>query len=153
MVEWTFIISGADGHDTLPTVGPGRPPPTPARECGVATLDISVNEDGQFEPDKLQVVAGSEVVVTLDNRSKVPHNWVLVKAGTKDEVAQRGLGAGPENDWVQPGDPDVIVHVKLLYPGETGEVRFTAPTAGTSQFISSFPGYNLFMFGDFIAIP
>lgn len=153
VVEWTFIITSADGQDALPTVGPGRPPPTPTRECGEAILEISVNEDGQFEPDKLQAVAGSEAVVSLNNRSKVPQNWVLVKPGTQDEVARRGGAAGFENDFVQPGDPDVFAHVRLLYPGETGEVRFTAPAVGTYQFISTFPGYNFFMFGRFVVTP
>lgn len=111
-----------------------------------------MNEDGQFEPDKLRAVAGSEVVVSLDNRSEVPHNWVLLQPGARDEVIKRGLGH-PENGWVLPGDTAVVAHVKLLYPGETAEVRFTAPAAGTYQFISTFPGYNFFMFGVFMVIP
>ena len=52
----------------------------------------------------------------------------------------------PDNDWVQPGDLDVIAVVKLLGPGQRGEVRFTSPPAGTYQFVCTLPGHNLTMF-------
>ena len=151
--EWTFVIAGADGEDNLPTVGPGRPPPS--GNCGKAFLEISVDGDAlQFDTDRIEVAAGSEVALVFDNGSAVnQHNWVLVEPGTKDAVAQRGIGAGPQNGWVQPGDPDVVAHIKLLYPGETGEVNFTAPAVGTSQFVCTFPGHNITMFGTFVAMP
>ena len=80
------------------------------------------------------------------------HNWVLVREGTGNVVAQRGMAAGTDNDYVQPADPDVIAHTKLLNPGETGEVRFTAPPLGTYQFVCTFPGHNFTMSGDFAVL-
>ena len=104
-----------------------------------------------FDQDRLEAAAGGEVVPCFINVSSVnQHNWVLVNDGTKDEVADRGLKAGPENDYVQPGDPDVVAHTRILKPGETGEARFTAPPAGTYQFVCTFPGHNFFMFGEFV---
>lgn len=126
-------------------------PPT----CENPTLEVSTKGDAlQFDQDRLQVAPGTEVVLCFSNASRLSqHNWVLVKAGTKDDVARRGLEAGPDNDWVQPGDPDVIAHTRLVNPGETGEVRFTAPPAGTYQFVCTFPGHNFTMFGDFVVTP
>ncbi len=137
-----------------PTLTP-TPTPTPSvpkPACQEPTLEISVKGDALgFDKDRLEAAAGAEVVLCFNNVSSVnQHNWVLVNEGTKDEVAQRGLEAGPENGWLQPGDPDVIANVKLLDPGESGEVRFAAPSAGNYEFVCTFPGHNFTMFGDFV---
>jgi len=129
---------------STPTPTPTPTPPRPSPDCENPTLEISVNGDAfEFDTDRFEVAAGAEVVPCFKNVSSgSPHNRVLVKDGTKDEVAERGLKAGPENGWLQLGDPDVIANVKLLGPGQEGEVRFTAPTAGTYQFVCTFPGHN-----------
>ena len=138
---------------TTPPVQPTTPPPPPPEPaCEEPTLEISVNGDAfEFDKDRLEAAAGAEVVPCFNNVSSVnQHNWVLVKDGTKDQVADRGLEAGPEYGWLQPGDPDVIANVKLLGPGESGEVRFAAPSAGSYEFVCTFPGHNFTMFGDFV---
>ncbi len=127
-------------------------PPTAVPAVGVV-LGIGVTGiDLKFDKDKLTASAGSEVVVTFNNGSDtLQHNWVLVKAGTKDDVAVAGLQAGPANGWVEPGDPNVIVNTALLDPAMTGEARFNAPAAGTYQFVCTFPGHTAAgMFGDFV---
>ena len=129
-----------------------------AAEVSVASpgaLDIAVDGDAlKFAAETLTVTAGSKVVLTFDNVSTVnQHNWVLVNAGDKDAVAADGTAAGPTNDWLKPDDPRVIAHTALLGPGDTGEVRFTAPAAGTYQFVCTFPGHNFTMFGDFQVNP
>ena len=78
---------------------------------------------------------------------------MLVQAEQKDVVASRGTAAGPDNGWLQSGDPDVIASSRLLNPGETGEIQFAAPAAGTYQFVCTFPGHNLTMFGDLVVNP
>ncbi|MFQ6030476.1 MAG: plastocyanin/azurin family copper-binding protein [Dehalococcoidia bacterium] len=117
------------------------------------TLDISTDGDKlKFDSNQLVVIAGDEVVLRFDNVSTVnQHNWVLVKAGTKDEVAAAGVAAGPDNDWIPLEDERVIAHTRLIEPGQTGEVRFTAPGFGTYQFVCTFPGHNAAgMFGEFV---
>ena len=126
---------------------------TPATTAPVM-LKISVDGDLlQFDIDKFEAVAGTEVAVVFDNVSKAnQHNWVLVKAGTKNDVASRGSKCR-DNGWVQPGDPDVIARTKLLSPGESDEIRFIAPPAGTYQIVCTFPGHNFVMFGEFVVTP
>ena len=123
----------------------------PADTVPPPSLKISVEGDTlAFNTSNFEVAAGAEVVLVFDNVSTInQHNWVLVMDGTKDDVATRGT-ANPTTDWVQPGDPDVIDHTKLLAPGTSGEVRFTAPPPGTYQFVCTFPGHNFTMFGDFV---
>ena len=115
-----------------------------------ANLEISVNRDAlEFDTSSFTVDAGSQVTLNFSNASSLfQHNWVLTQGGTKDAVAQRGT-AHPATDWVQPGDPDVIDNTKLLNAGATGSVTFTAPPPGTYQFVCTFPGHNITMFGTF----
>ena len=116
---------------------------------GANSLQVSVQGDAlEFDTSSLTATAGSEVVLTFSNGSTLfQHNWVLVQSGTKDEVATAGVAAGPDNDWV-PSDDRVLAHTKLLGSGETEELRLTLD-AGTYQFVCTFPGHNITMFGDF----
>ena len=126
-------------------------PSEPSKPSGVAGLEIGVVGDTlQFDKSTLSVDSGSEVVMVFKNVSSVnQHNWVLVKAGTKDEVATGGMTAGSGNDWIPTGDDRIIAHSGLLDAGTSEEIRFTAPAAGTYQFVCTFPGHNFTMFGDF----
>jgi len=128
--------------------------PTPAPQpAAAATHEVaSVGEEFKFDQSKLTAKAGAAVVLRFKNNAKtagLQHNWVLVKAATKDEVATAGTVAGPANDWVPRNDARVIANTKLVDPGKTGEVPFTAPAAGIYQFVCTFPGHNITMFGEF----
>ena len=97
--------------------------------------------------------AGADVNLTFNNSSNTQqHNWVLVASGTKDDVAVAGLSAS-SNGWIPVDDDRIIAHTELINAGETGEVQFTAPAAGTYQFVCTFPGHNGTMFGDFVVVP
>jgi azurin len=128
--------------------------PTVAAPAGII-LEISAKGDAlEFDKSKLSAKSGAQVVLTFNNVSAInQHNWVIVQAGTKDAVSTRGTTAGPTNDWIQPGDPQVIAKTRLVDPGKKGEVRFAAPPAGRYQFVCTFPGHNFTMFGDFEVTP
>ena len=136
-----------------PTAVPAtRAPATSVPAGGPVQLDIDVNGDAlQFDTDSFSVPAGSEVVLIFNNSSGIfTHNWALVQAGTKDAVAADGTAAGPDNNWLPVNDSRVIGSTVLVAPGESVQATFTAPGAGTYQFVCTFPGHNLTMFGDFI---
>jgi len=126
-------------------------PAATGQPSGPVALQIGVNGEAlEFDTGGLSVAAGSNVVLTFSNSSVVNgHNWVLVTAGTKDDVAAAGTAAGPDSDWVPAGDDRVLASTKLLDAGTTDDVEFTAPPAGTYQFVCTFPGHNFTMFGDF----
>ncbi len=117
-------------------------------------LQIGVAGDAlEFDAGGLTASAGSEVVLTFSNSSTIyQHNWVLVQSGVKDDLATDASLAGPDNDWLPPGDPRVLAHTTLLDPGETEEIRFTV-ASGTYQFTCTFPGHTVTMFGDFEVVP
>ena len=120
----------------------------------IAELAIGVVGDAlQFDNAALQVSAGSGAKLTFNNGSTVnQHNLVVVQAGTKDDVATDGIGAGPDNDWLPPNDPRVLFNTKLLNPGES-EVLDINLEPGTYTFVCTFPGHNITMFGDLTVTP
>ena len=140
----------------IPLTGePTIPPPPPACD-DPATLEInSVGEEQKFDTEELSACEGVQVTLTYNNVSTtLQHNWVLVKSGTKNDVAAAGQFF-PTDDWIDPDDPNIInkAHIKLLQPKESAQVTFTAPPAGKYQFVCTFPGHNLTMFGDFLVTP
>lgn len=139
-----------------PTASPTAIPATAAPTAtggtsGPVQLNIDVNGDAlEFTPDSLSTASGSDVVVIFNNSSAVnSHNWAMVEAGTKDAVATDGLASGQGNNWLPVDDSRVIGATILVGPGESADATFTAPAAGTYQFVCTFPGHNFTMFGDF----
>jgi len=123
----------------------------PAAAGPVALAVGAAGDELAFDVATLSADSGAEVTLTLNNPSAVnTHNIVIVQAGTKDDVATAGTAAGPDNNWVPPGDPRVIASTVLIGPGESAKVTFTAPEPGTYQFVCTFPGHNFTMFGDFV---
>jgi ABC-type transport system substrate-binding protein/azurin len=154
-------LSGVNGLETVVLSGGRRPAatnpdptPTPAPAPDKADLKLEIAFKGdafEFDKDRLTAPPGAEVNLKLTNTSSVnQHNWVLVKAGTKDEVAAAGTAVGPRNDWIPQGDSRIIAQIGLLDPGQVGEVGFTVPTDGAYQFVCTFPGHNFTEFGTFV---
>lgn len=134
------------------TEGTGQPAPA-------ETVALAIAPDGdllKFSTETLTAKAGAGVVLTFNNVAiNNQHNWVLVRAEDKAGVVTDGVGAGPANDWIKADDPRVIANTILLNPGDTAEVRFTAPEPGTNyQFVCTFPGHDASgMFGNFQVSP
>lgn len=121
------------------------------KETVGAASELAVGVAGdtlQFDLAALEASAGSEIKLTFNNGSALnQHNLVIVQAGTKDDVATAGIGAGADNDWVDPNDGRVLFSTKLLNPGESEVLEF-ALEPGTYTFVCTFPGHNITMFGD-----
>ena len=135
-----------------PTAMPAEDTPVPSAPAG-GTVELTIDVNGEaleFTTASLSAAAGSEVVLTFNNSSSVnSHNWALVEAGTKDDVATAGLAAGQDNNWLPSGDARLLSATILIGPGENGQATFTAPAAGDYQFVCTFPGHNFTMFGTF----
>lgn len=141
---------GTQGPDATASPNAVASPSNPSGDA--VSLNISVNGDLlEFDIVSLEVASGSEVALAFTNISAFnQHNWVLVEAGTKDDVAIAGAAAGLTNDWIPEDDARVLARSSLLDPGAEELVRFTAPAEGSYQFVCTFPGHNLTMFGDFV---
>lgn len=134
-----------------PTGGGGQPPPT-----GGGLQIATAGNDLRFEKDKLTAKAGADFQVTLRNAASsraLQHNWVLVKAGTVDEVGAAGTAAGGGNGWIPKNNPNVLGFVDLTDGGQskTGTIKALAP--GTYGFVCTFPGHPSTMRGDLEVTP
>lgn len=121
----------------------------------VVELEITGNDQMQFNKKELKVKAGQTVRLTLTHVGEMPknvmgHNWVLLKKGTDiNEFGQKAVAAA-SNDYIPEEGAQIIAHTDLIGGGESTTIEFTAPAAGTYDFICSFPGHYAIMQGKFI---
>lgn len=114
-------------------------------------LEVATNgDDLYFNKKDFTAKAGSTIQVTFKNNasasSGLSHNFVVVKPGTKDQVANDSMQAGEDKNYVAEG-PNVIAHTKLLKPGQSETITFALPTAGEYSFLCTYPGHNMTMNG------
>ena len=123
------------------------------------TVAIAGSDLMKYDVISFEVKAGSKVKVTLKNMGKIPkiamgHNWILLKSGvTAIGFGQKALaaGAGPANPLPDSVKGDVIAHTKLLGPGESESIVFTAPSAGEYEYVCTFPGHFALMRGKMVS--
>jgi len=112
-------------------------------------VQIQANDQMKFDVAFIQAAPGQKITVTLTNVGTLPkvamaHNFVLLKAGTDVSAFAAAAMTHPENGYLPPEMADkVIATTKMLGPGESDTVSFTAPAAGTYDYICSFPGHAL----------
>lgn len=127
----------------------------PKKDNNSVNLALAGNDLMKFDKNELSVKAGQEVTLTLRHIGKIGkkvmgHNFVLLKEGTSvPEFSAKAAAAGESKDWIANED-QIIAHTKMIGGGETTKVTFTAPAAGTYDFICSFPGHSGLMKGKFI---
>jgi azurin len=119
-------------------------------------LEISGNDMMQYDKKELGAPADcKEITITLHHTGKLPkqamgHNWVLVNASDLTPVANAGMTAGLQSDYVPTADKAVLAHTKVVGGGETTSVTF--PTSilkkgGSYMYLCTFPGHNALMRG------
>lgn len=121
-----------------------------------AEIVITGNDTMQFDLKAFEVKAGEKVSLTLKNTGKLPkiamgHNLVLLKKGVSAiAFGQKAMGAGANatNPLPDSVKEDVIASTKLLGPGESDTVSFTAPAdPGDYEYVCTFPGHFAMMRG------
>lgn len=122
---------------------------------GVANILITTNDIMKFNVKKLNVKAGQKVKLTLKHIGKLDkrimgHNVVILKPGVKLSEFAKKAASSKDNDYIPVDTSDVIVHTKMIGGGESTTIEFTAPAAGTYDFICSFPAHFAMMKGKFI---
>ena len=118
-------------------------------------VTITGNDTMQFDKREFTVKSGEKVELEFKNIGKLPkiamgHNLVILKKGISSlKFGQKvmSLGASATNALPEGSMEDVIAATKLLGPGESETLTFTAPEAGDYQFVCSFPGHFAMMRG------
>ena len=130
----------------------------PAAEAKEEAADIEVtitgNDTMQYDKKAFTVETGKKVKLIFKNVGKLPkaamgHNVVILKKGVnKVTFATAAITAGPAADYLPAANKkDILAHTKLLGPGEEESIIFTAPAAGTYDYLCTFPGHFALMSG------
>lgn len=140
-----------------PAPAPGAVPPAPG--AGGDTLAITI-KPGQANPmsydtTTINAKSGQKVKITFQNQhpqAPLQHNLIICKPGTKDAmIAAANTMMTDMPKWMAkgfiPDSPDVLHHTKLLNPGETETLEFTAGPKGDYPYICTFPGHSIIMQG------
>ncbi len=104
----------------------------------------------KYDLTSIEAKPGEQLKVVLTNASTMPktamgHNWVLLKAGSDSAAFATAASTAAATNYIPDTLKDqVIAHIELLGPKESGEVTFTAPTTpGDYPFLCTFPAHFL----------
>jgi azurin len=122
---------------------------------GVVNVQMITSDRMKFNLRKISVKAGQKIKLTLTHTGKLDkrvmgHNVVFLKQGVKTSSFASKAAAAKDNDYIPEGSTDMIANTKMLGGGETTTIEFTAPAAGTYDYICSFPAHYAMMKGKLI---
>ncbi len=125
----------------------------PFRACaaGDQPISISANDQMKFDTTDINGKVGQKLTIVLTNDGSLPkaamaHNIVILKPGTDVAafIASASAGARATAGYL-PDDAQasqMIVHTKLLGPGEEDTISFTPNAAGVYEYVCTFPGHT-----------
>lgn len=96
----------------------------------------AINQEPQTGSTTAAVVNGvQDVVLTTDQKYRFKPSTITVHPG-KVRITLKNIGTGAPHDWQLQGFP-AAYDVPLAQAGQTRSIEFTAPAAGTYQFVCS----------------
>jgi len=113
----------------------------------------TVREQMRFDTPRLVVEAGKPFEVVVENPDFMPHNFVVVKPGTRPLVGALADAMKPDerDDQGRPHVPrtrDILGATRLLEAGQRQVLKLTAPaTEGDHEFVCTFPNHWQTMWG------
>ena len=121
----------------------------------VANITITGDDAMKFNKSELRVKAGQKVKLTLTHIGTMDvklmgHNVVILKQGVDAATFAAEAALAVDNNYIPEGTTDVIAHTDMIGGKQSTTVEFTAPEAGTYDFICSFPAHFALMQGKFI---
>ena len=150
------LLVGCSKSDTAPATAAATPAATavaPAPASGVRTIAIQAGDATnamKYDVTSIEAKPGEQLKVVLTNAGTLPktamgHNWVLLKAGSDPAAFATAASTAAATNYIPDSLKDqMIAHIELLGPKESGEVTFTAPTTpGDYPFLCTFPAHFL----------
>lgn len=137
---------------------PGRNVRRDFRALGVQVVRIqSLPEQLSFDLRWFAVEAGKPVQIILVNPDAMPHNLLVSKPGSLEEVGTAGgampMPSDPTVKAFVPDSPLVLYATNLLKEGETERLGFTAPEEpGEYVYVCTFPGHWVRMYGVMLVV-
>lgn len=128
------------------------------RALGVQVVRIqTLPEKLSFDVRWFAVEAGKPIQIALVNVDAMPHNLVVGRPGSLEEIGTKGgalpMPTDPSVKPFVPALPLVITATNLLKEGDTERLSFTAPKVpGEYVFVCTFPGHWLRMYGVMLVV-
>jgi azurin len=127
--------------------------PAVAASPGDTVVIASVGIELSYDVKEIRATAGDTLTIRYDNsESEMTHNFVLVR--TEEDITPVGNSAlnAHRNDFIPEDEIDlIIVHSRLLYPGESDTFSFVVPPPGTYPYICTYSGHFTMMQGRLIS--
>jgi azurin len=119
----------------------------PTKAGAARTIDITGGDNMQFNLKTITAKPGETIRVQLKNVGTMPkiamaHNFVVLKPTVKpDEFANAAMMARDTDFIPAAKKADIVANTSLAGPGETVEITFKVPAAGSYPFLCSFAGH------------
>jgi azurin/glucose/arabinose dehydrogenase/lysophospholipase L1-like esterase len=112
-------------------------------------------EQMKFDTSKLVVKADQGFQVLFENPDAMPHNFVVVKPGTRERVGMAAMTMSPEKldaagRAYVPDTSDVIAATTMVDAGQNETLRVPALAEGVYEFVCTFPGHWTIMWGQLV---
>lgn len=148
-----LIAACGKKEEKTPEAAPQEAPAASAPAAAPAgPIQVTGNDQMQFSTNAFEVTSGSEVTLIMTNVGTLPvesmgHNLVILNPGTV--VADFGTKAiaAKETGYIPADSAAVFAHTRILGPGQSDTLKFTAPAAGAYPYLCSFPGHFAVMQG------
>lgn len=140
----------------------------PANEAGgvrrkLADLAVRVLRVGTlpermaYDQETLVVQAGKPVEIIFSNDDLMPHNLVILKPGSLEEVGMLAEATATASDAAArqfvPSSGKILLASKLLQTRESQQLPFTAPTEpGIYPYVCTYPGHWRRMYGALVVV-
>lgn len=126
----------------------------PLAACTPPPVTLRVASKGEemlFTPDHLNAPAGVPVILIFHHAGTIshdPHDWVLLKPGTRERFLAIADRAPDGSDGVTAQNSGMVLARTPACPmGGTVQTQFTAPSPGSYDFVCSTPGHGETMHG------
>ncbi|REK11160.1 MAG: dehydrogenase [Planctomycetota bacterium] len=122
-------------------------------DLGVRVIRVgTLFERMSYDKETIPVRAGKPVEFVFENSDLMPHNFVIVKPGTMEEIGQSAEATAQQPDAAArhfvPESAAVLLSSKLLQPRESQKLSFTAPSEpGVYPYVCTYPGHWRRMYG------
>ena len=119
----------------------------PAAKGEPRTIELTATEQMKYDKTRLTARPGEKIRIVLKAIGTMPkmamaHNFVLLKPDASPLEVNNAAFNARATDFIPESQKDkIIAFTPLAGGGETVEVTFTAPKAGTYQFLCTFPGH------------
>jgi azurin len=128
------------------------------RGLGVSVFVVkTVREQMRYDTPRIVVEAGKAFEIILENLDAMPHNLLIVDAGSRQSVAEAVQTRRPDQfdkkgrAYVPENDKRMHEAMKLVEADQKDTIKWTAPNKeGEFEYVCTFPGHWMLMWGKIV---